>query len=440
MGQQNLPRETALRGTADSRPSKRRRGRLVGLAGATVGLLALVAACGSGGDDKADSPTVTSSASSVLGPVNAAAGAPVKIGFISDGKTDISDNSIEITVAKATVKYLNQHKAGIGGRPIELVSCESAADPSKGTDCANRLIEEKVVATVIGASTVIGAAWEPLHAAHIPVMLYSGVTKATTQDTESTFAIQDNTFGFYTLPIQRAKDTGLKKVTYVVIDVPAAVDSLKTVAPGVFQKAGVALNVVAVPPGTADMTPQMQNIVSKDPGLVFVLGNDSFCISAFKGLQAVGFTGPISTIGGCITDATRKAVPGSILKGMTVAASAPIGADNASTRLYNAVAETYGSGIDTTRNIGMTSFIEVTALVTGAQGITGDITAANITSTIKKAPQRQLAGALDIGFRCNGKADPLAPSTCVRGGIISVLDDKGQPQAYKVLGATPIED
>ena len=52
------------------------------------------------------------------------------------------------------------------------------------------------------------------------------------------------------------------------------------------------------------MTSQMQQVVDSGAGVVHVIGNDAFCISAFNGLQAVGYDGEITTISQCITDTT----------------------------------------------------------------------------------------------------------------------------------------
>ncbi|WP_052711164.1 ABC transporter substrate-binding protein [Pseudofrankia sp. DC12] len=118
------------------------------------------------------------------------------------------------------------------------------------------------------------------------------------------------------MPIQVAKDKGLKKVTAAVIDVPAALHSAQDVAPGLFRAAGIGYELSRVAPGTADMTPQMQQVVRNGSDGVLIIGNDSFCSSAMNGLRSVGFTGTISDISQCVTDATRKAVAGSVLKGM----------------------------------------------------------------------------------------------------------------------------
>jgi branched-chain amino acid transport system substrate-binding protein len=186
------------------------------------------------------------------------------------------------------------------------------------------------------------------------------------------------------------------------------------------------------------MTPQMQKIASDGSDQVFIIGNDSFCISAMNGLKQVGFTGTIRAISQCITDATRTAVSASTLKGIVVSATVPIGPASPSMDLFTKVAETYGSGIDLSYQDGMIMFSLVAGLQAATQGISGDITPATITSTIKAMKETPLPGAAGLKFRCNGKAIPDQAAVCVLGGLTTTLDDKGQPTAYKVLGNTPI--
>ncbi|WP_035928026.1 ABC transporter substrate-binding protein [Pseudofrankia saprophytica] len=405
--------------------------------------LCVVAACGGGSDDKGGSaaPSASGSASQadVLGPISKATGAPVKIGLISEGANPVADASDEARIAQATVKWLNEHRAGIGGRPVELTVCETLGDLSKASDCGNQMIDDGVAAVIIGTSGVVESAWKPLNDAKVPVMVY-GSSDPGLLSSPTTFSLGDPTFSVIDLPIQVAKDKGNKKVSAIVIDVPAALHSAQEVAPPLFEKAGIGYVLVRVAPGTADMTPQMQQIADNGSDEVFIIGNDAFCISAMNGLKAVGFTGTISAISQCITDATRKAVPGGTLKGMVVSATAPIGPDSPSMRLFLAVANTYGKDIDTSNQGSLTMFTLLAGLQTATQGITGDITSATITSTIKAMKETELPGAGGLKFRCNGKAIPDQQAVCVRGGLASTLDDKGQPADYKVLGNTPIPD
>nr|WP_238429541.1 ABC transporter substrate-binding protein [Frankia nepalensis] len=417
-----------------------RPGRPLGaLLAASLALVVFGAACGS--DDDAPEPAGTTANAGVLGPVAAAAGDPVKVGVISDGATAAFDASVQFDVAAATTAYLNERRSGIGGRPIELVTCETQADPSKGADCGNQMVQAGVAAVVIGESGVADSVWQPLADANLPAMFYGAGSPAILTDSESTFTLGDPTYSTLQLPISLAKKLGVTKVTSVVIDVPAALHNAQEVAPGAFAEAGLDYQLVTVPPGTADMAPQMQNVVNGDPGLVFVLGNDSFCISAFNGLNAVGYDGAISAISQCVTDSTRTAVPAEVLDGMVVAATVPNGGTDPSTVLYDAVLETYSDGIDAAGAvIGRGMYMTLAGLAAALEDISGDITPETIIATIKAMPEKELPGAAGMKFRCNGKADPENPAVCVRGGLSATLDDKGQPTEFEVLGSTPIGD
>ncbi|MBL7498449.1 ABC transporter substrate-binding protein [Frankia sp. CNm7] len=418
------------------RPRRRAASARLGAAALAAGLLLV----GCGGDDGGDdTPTAAgTSDSGLLGPVARATGAPVRIGLISDGKGPVSDLSIEFAVSDATVAYLNERHSGIAGRPIELVTCETLSDPAKGTDCANRMVEENVVAVVAGSSTVLDSMWPPMRDAKLPLMIYSA-SGAALRDSESTFALTNPFFNLVTFPIQMAKDVGTDKVTVISVDSPNATSVYQVVEPAI-EKAGLEFDLIRIAPGTADMTPQLRPLAAGDPGIVEVAGNDAFCISAFNGLRDVGFTGTVIGLSNCISDRTQKAVPGSFLKGMHVPASAPVGTDNPSTRLFEAVATTYGKDIDTSRAAAMSMFTVLAAFQSATSQVSGDVTPQAVISAIKAAPERDLPAGGGLRFRCNGKADPTMPAVCVRGGLLTTLDDKGHPTEYKPVGVTPIED
>ncbi|WP_007517423.1 ABC transporter substrate-binding protein [Pseudofrankia saprophytica] len=410
----------------------------LGTAALAASLLAVLAACGDDGGGSGASST-GSPAAGLLGPSNPAKGAPVRIGLVSDDKGPVSDLAIETAVAKATVAYLNAHKGGISGHPIELVTCKALADPATGTDCGNQMVEKDVAAVLVGTSSVVDSIWKPLHEAHVPIWLSYGAGD-TLKDTDSTFALTDLAYTAKAA-LQQAKDTGASKVTALAIDVPITMTIWRTVAPPLYQRAGIDLDVVPVPPGTADMTPQIQSMISRgDPGVVHVIGNDAFCISAFNGLQAVGFKGTVFPHPNCMSDKTRTAIPGGFLKGLVVPATAPVGIDSPSTQLYEAVVAEYGSkDIDTDRVPGLSMFTQVTAFQLATDGISGDITPTSIVAAIRAMPEKDLPGAAGLRFRCNGKAITGEPAVCVRGWLTTTLDDKGRPGPYKPVGVTPIE-
>jgi branched-chain amino acid transport system substrate-binding protein len=379
--------------------------------------------------------------SNALGPKQPAKGTPVKIGFITDDKTASTDNSIESAVADAEVQWLNQYRNGVGGHPIQLDRCVTNGDPGKSTDCANQMITDEVAAVVMGSNQNFGNSWMPLHAAGIPVFAFAAGFTDALADPTSTFIFGAGTGALRNLNIGAAKASKAKKVTVVAIDVPAATQPYKTTEPAAYQQAGLNLELVPVAGGTADMTPQMQKVVSGNPkGVVFVLGNDSFCISAFNGLRTAGFKGTITTIPQCLSESTRTAVPADFLKGMQITATAPLDTPkDPSIKQYYAVLDKFGaSSVDKTRITGVSMFQGLAGLNVATQDLKGDVTPQSIIAAAKSMPWVVLPVAGGIHVRCNGKAQPASPAVCASGSLAAVLNAEGKATKYTKVGDTEI--
>src|SRR5918997_1258777 len=199
----------------DHQPGWRRRGMAIAAAGA---LLIGVAACGGDDDDASasdDTGTTGSEAEELLGPENVAEGEPVLIGFVSDGATDAFDNTDELRAAEATAEYWNTHKGGIGGRPIEVVTCEAKGDPATAASCANQLVEDQVVAVALSQSAAGPAVWEPLHQAGVPTFFFQASDEAMAADTRSSFLMVNPLAVFLGVPLGAAKESGSDKIAFV---------------------------------------------------------------------------------------------------------------------------------------------------------------------------------------------------------------------------------
>jgi branched-chain amino acid transport system substrate-binding protein len=379
-------------------------------------------------------------ASNVLGPKQPAKGTPVKIGFVTEDKFASGDNSVETPVANATAAWINQYRNGVGGHPIELVRCVSGGEAGKTADCANQMIAANVAAVVTGGIGNFAALWTPLHDAGVPVFAFAAGGSAVVADTASTFLFSPLAESLTVMNLGAAKQHKAKKVTAVVIDVPAATQPLKDSTPE-YDKAKVQLELVPVAPGTADMTAQMQRVVSTNPdGVVFVIGNDAFCIAAFNGLRTAGFKGTITTVPFCLSDATRTAVPGDFLKGMTISSAAPI--DNPkdpSMKQYYAVLKKFGAGdVDTTRTETMSMFTGLSGLNIATQNLKGDATPQSIIAAAKSMPWTVMPGTGGLHAKCGGNAVPSLPAACMRATLASELDSTGKSTKYTPVGDTEI--
>jgi branched-chain amino acid transport system substrate-binding protein len=406
-------------------------------------LLIAVAACG--GDDSSGSSDSTGSLSSeqraeLLGPEDRAAGEPVRIGMISDGATQAYDASDELRAAQATAEFWNERRGGIGGRPIELVTCETGGDPAGATDCGNQMVEENVVAVTFSNSGVGDSAWEPLHEAGIPTMYFQTTGDALTRDPDSTFTLVNPLPAVFGLPVSVAESEGADKIAFVVIDVPVAVAAFESNGQEILDNAGLDHELVRVPPGTADMTPHMRQVVDSGADVVQVMGNDAFCIAAYQGLRAAAYEGAITSVSQCITDATREALPGGELEGISIISSYAIGAtDDPSYQLYEAVMETYGGDLDDVADIyPMGAYTVMSALATALEGISGDITPQSVTQTIKTMPEQELPGGGGATFQCGGSAVASLPAVCTNQWLRTTLDAEGQPSGYEVQDSSDI--
>jgi branched-chain amino acid transport system substrate-binding protein len=410
-------------------------------------LMLLASACSSSSKSPAAPSTSTSSTAAEtavsLGTLHRAAGTPVKIGLLTTGGncTGCSTN-YEAPAARAAVGWLNDYNNGLAGHPMTLDVCVDNNDPGKASDCANQMISDNVDAVVLGASGVSETEWKILHDAGIPVINHSATQPSLLQDPKSTFILYDPQAQTVTLPIAVAKHVGAKKVSLLVVDVPTATDIYKTDSTKrAFEAAGVKFDVVTVPLGQADMTPEAQQIVASNPdGVVSIIGSDVTCIPALNALHQLGFHGTVTTISYCITDAMRKAVPGAVVKGMRFGAEAPFGVvSDPSLRQYAAILDKYAkTKVPHGDQPATTVFQSVAAISIGAQDLKGAVTPASVTAAIKAMKNAVLPASGGRVFRCNGKATAEGPAICSVSTLTGTLDANGNPTTYSLDNNTPI--
>jgi branched-chain amino acid transport system substrate-binding protein len=420
----------------------RRRAVAIAAAGAL-----LLAACGDD-DDSADTgtdettdDTGAAGADDLLGPEELAEGEPVKIGMVSDGSTDAFDNTDELRSAEATAEYWNTHHGGVGGRPIEVVTCESKNDPAAATDCGNQLVEADVVAVALSQSGVAEQLWEPLHQAGIPTFWFQTSGDEMLEADDTSFAMVNPLATFFGVPLGVVEESGADKLAFMNIDVPVALTNFESGAVDtIVDNAGLEYELIKIPVGTADMTTQAQQVVSSGAGVVHIIGNDAFCIAALQGLEAVGYEGEVTSIAQCFTDVTREQLAGEQLEGVKITSTVALGdeSDEAYQR-YQAVMGTYGQDVEDVDNfLGFGAYTIMASLAASLDGIEGEITPETVAETIKSMDETDFPGAAGMTFQCGGSAFPEQPAVCTNQSLAAELDADGQPSAYEVVDPSDI--
>lgn len=372
---------------------------------------------------------------SVLGPTKQATGSPVVVGLISDGQSQAIDNSSEIPAAQAAAKYINAHLGGVGGHVLQIKTCTDNQTPSGATDCVNQMISAHVAAVMYGVSGQGGTIFKDLQPAHIPLFVYGALDQSTLLS-KTAFVIT-NGLGTLAGPPALLQQSGGKRGAVVVIDVPAATGPVQQLGGILYKNVGATMDTVAVAPGVADMTPQIQAEINKNPDQVSIIGNDTFCISAIKALRTVGFNKQIVVIPNCISDAAKKAL-GSQLNGVVELTTASTDTSSHEVALYDAVMAAYAPSTPPNGSVTAGGYGVVMSFARAMTGISGDINPSTVMSqTIAMQPQ-PLPLADGLTFQCNQKQVAFAPGICSTGMLVTTLDSSGNPTTYKPLDVSSI--
>jgi len=413
--------------------------RLVRVGVGLVAALTLVAsACSSSSSSKSSTPGKTTSTGTanltLLGPVKRASGTPLEIGYIYAGQSEAIDGQPELAIAQATVKYVNEHLGGVAGRPLKLVVCADGASPAGASGCANQMIAAKVPVVLSAAPGQPATVIKALEPAKIPYFLYAGLDQSVLLSPDG-YVVTDP-LASLAVPIKLAKDTGVKKAAMVLIDLPAAVGPVKSIATPLFNKAGVSVSYTAIAPGTPDMTPQMQAALSNGAQQFSIIGDATFCISALGALKTLGFKGTIMINSQCLSPDVAKSVPGGI-DGVKIATSESLDPKDPEVALYEAVAAKYAPGTPPHLSGNSGGYGAVMGFARAMQGFgAGDVSAATIAQTLTSMPPRRMPLLGKQTFRCD-RTTPLTPAVCSTGAVILTVDASGNAKNSVSFDATP---
>jgi ABC-type branched-subunit amino acid transport system substrate-binding protein len=399
--------------------------------------IALVAA-GCGADNGGDGGGSGSQGSAeVLGGANPAKGEPVKIGYISTGRTQAIDFTPEIHGAEATVKYANEHLGGLAGRPIELVVCEEGGTPAGAQECGNKMVQAGVAAVVTASPQQVDPWLQIVTAAHIPVAANYISSGASLSDPD--VKVFFNPLVAFGAPAAYARENHAKKAAVIVIDVPAATGPAKKFAPPFFKNAGSAVDVITVAPGTADMTPQIQAAAEADPDMFYIAGDVTFCASAIRAIRTLGIDKQIAVLDRCVSADSAASIPGGFA-GVDVIAQAVFKNGDQEYELYKGVLEQYSDVTDLNRAVsGYQAMLSFVRAVNADQS--PDLTPAGILDALNTMPALPYPVGGGAEYQCNGEAVPsISPNICSSITIVAAGAADGSLSDYQVLDTKGIFD
>ncbi|MFD1813301.1 ABC transporter substrate-binding protein [Rhodococcus gannanensis] len=392
-----------------------------------------LAACSS--DD--DSNTVDGASPSAELPPGAfagkvASGEPVRIGLLTnEGGQAISQPETR-EAAEAATKYANENLGGIAGRPIELVVCKTQEEPTAARDCAQQMVEQNVPAVVV-TSTGLGSIVNP-------IITGAGIPYATALGGSPAEIMSENSFvwtaGSNTSQAMAAygKEQGWKTAVAYSIDSPAATGSLERMGGPAFRANGMEFELITIPFGTPDATPQVSAGLDKDPQGVLVYGESTVCTSVIKALSTLGSTAQIIAPQTCAAPDVVSAVGPTAVEDMKIFSSGDSVSDKPESVLYREIMAKYAPDTST-EGYAVTGYQSMLGFVRAVQGLTGDVTKETVGNALRGAKDIPLPAAEGVTFTCDGTAIPGMSSICGNKMIVLTMKDGvlTDPQAVSVV-------
>ena len=409
------------------------RRRTMALACTVAAATLAVAGCSDGGDsDGGDSGGGADM--SVLGGAKAASGDPIELMFNTTGDKGASYTH-ETEVAEATVSYINDYLGGISGRPVKLTICADEIQAAKARECANKAVGSQAVAVVGGSPSnpdVVAAVTSP---AAMPYFVAVGGGQATVSSL-NTYALSNAVGGLLGQPAYLAKAKGIKKVAVLVIDAPLATTPFKTLGAVVKANTGVDLEVIAIPPGTADMTPFVQAAVKSGAGQIHMVGEENFCTPIFKAIGSLGVKLPITSLSNCVSKDSAKQIPGGYPE-TDVLVSANSDPESEDMKVFRAVGEKYG--ISAEQEDGVTAYWSLLSLQRALDGMTGEISRKTVIDRLGKMPAPVTIPMMNgQTFQCGSKPMPITPNVCAGSVLNAALKSDGTVGEISSLDVAPL--
>ena len=215
---------------------------------------------------------------------------PIKIMNIStlDSPATAFKN-IEDTM-NARVKAINA-SGGIKGRQIEIDYCNDKNDANAAAACAQKAVQEKVVA-VVGSTTAIAAPSVPiLEKAGIPYLGPLGSSPIELQSSVS-FPVGSGAAGLVTGDGRWLVDNGFRNIGIISGDHGSAKETTDQVVLGVEAGGGTIAKRVVGHGGKADWTPEATAMKGVDGVVLVTFQADA--VKIVNALRQVGYTGAIA--------------------------------------------------------------------------------------------------------------------------------------------------
>jgi branched-chain amino acid transport system substrate-binding protein len=213
---------------------------------------------------------------------------PIKIGYFNQQGGAIVVSDTNVTGINAAVKFVNEQAGGIGGHPLEVVTCYIANTEEEGQQCGQQFANDDSIVAIESGPTFIGT--ESFYAAIAgskPVV--AGVSVSAADTVQDTAAVLFGGAKYILAPYATfARDTLKVKSAALIYPEGAGQDEGAKGQASAFEAAGIPIKVVSYPASTADLTVPLLSAGAQDVDLVMPVINPNDCVKFAEATRQLG--------------------------------------------------------------------------------------------------------------------------------------------------------
>jgi branched-chain amino acid transport system substrate-binding protein len=185
-----------------------------------------------------------------------------------------------------------------------------------------------------------------------------------------------------------------------------------------FEGKGLTLDVVTVPVGAPDATPQVTAALQDKPDAIYIVHNTPGCQAILSALVTAGSSVPLQLASPCTKSETVDAVGPDAYKNAVSLENFVVNGDDDESKLFEAVMQQYAPSTPTEGPVGfgyMTMLALVRAVDAAASFPEGAVTPADVVTAVRAASDLPLPAGGGKTFTC---AETQFPSPAITGATI----------------------
>ncbi len=349
-----------------------------------------------------------------------AEGEPIKVGLMNQEDTPAGSYPEVREGAETAVSFINAELGGVGGRPIELVTCITNFSVERSQACAQEMVSAGVVAVLGGIDITSNGSIPVLEQNNIP---YIGGIPINYDEMRSpiSFQFSGGSPGPMVAFGQDAIDRGYVDVAVVYAEF-GPVEASARYGIDLMRGAGIDVHEVSYPILSTDMLPVMTEAASSDPQGIVMFAADAACAPAMQIHHDLDMGSTLYMVGSCaapaIIEEAGDAAEGLVFGIETLVSGDNVGNDNA---MYQEIGPRYGPEGFAWLSVGTVSFrgtmnLWVAMNEVGVDNLSPD---ALITWFQGTVDQPSYDGH---PYTCDGKQVPDLPALCAPQQVLARIE------------------